>query len=137
MSNTISVRCWEPVQGHKALMNVVWPFLKNHLMAGHEMMVSVKPKTRSTEQNARLWAMLADISKQVDWYGRKLSSEYWKHVFTASLKKLEVVPNLDGTGFVALGMSTSRMTVAEMCDLQTLMEAFGAEKGVKFTEPHP
>lgn len=137
MSNSISVRCWEPVQAHKAMGSIVWPFLKANLQAGNEMLVTVKPKTRSTEQNARLWAMLADISKQVDWYGRKLSSEDWKHVFTASLKKLEVVPNLDGTGFVALGMSTSRMTVAEMCDLQTLMEAFGAEKGVRFTEPQP
>lgn len=137
MSNSISVRCWEPTQAHKAMGAIVWPFLKANLQAGNEMLVTVKPKTRSTEQNARLWAMLADISKQVDWYGRKLSSEDWKHVFTASLKKLEVVPNLDGTGFVALGMSTSRMTVSEMCDLQTLMEAFGAEKDVRFSEPQP
>jgi hypothetical protein len=77
--------------------------------------------------------MLTDISQQVDWYGKKLTQEDWKHVFTASLKKLDVVPNLDGTGFVALGMSTSRMTKAEMCDMQTLMEAFGAEKGVRFS----
>ena len=27
------------------------------------------------------------------------------------------------------------MTKAEMCDLQTLMEAFGAQQGVKFREP--
>jgi hypothetical protein len=42
------------------------------------------------------------------------------------------VPGLDG-GFVVLGQSTSKMTKAEMCDLQTLMEAFGAEKGVRFS----
>lgn len=118
-------------------MNVVWPLVKSNTQAGNEMLVTVKPKTRSTEQNARLWAMLADISKQVDWYGRKLSSEDWKHIFSSSLRKLEVVPNLDGTGFVALGLSTSRMTVSEMCDLQTLMEAFGAAKGVQFSEPQP
>ena len=27
------------------------------------------------------------------------------------------------------------MTKAEMCELQELMEAFGAEKGVRFTAP--
>lgn len=70
----------------------------------------------------------------MDWYGRKLSPEDWKHTFfSASLRQLDVVRNLNGTGFVALGQSTSRMTKAEMSDLQTLMEAFGAEKGVRFS----
>lgn len=132
MSNRLSIRMYEPVQAKKALDGVIWHQLKSMLMAGNRMVVEVKPETRSTEQNARLWAMLSDISQQVDWYGRKLSPEDWKHVFTASLRQLDVVPNLNGTGFVALGQSTSRMTKAEMCDLQTLMEAFGAEKGVQF-----
>lgn len=132
MSNKLSIRMWEPVQAHKAIQAQVWPQLKAMLMAGHRMVVKVEPETRSTEQNARLWAMLTDISEQVDWYGKRLTPEDWKHVFSASLRKLDVVPNLDGSGFVALGQSTSRMTKAEMSDLQTLMEAFGAEKGVRF-----
>lgn len=97
------------------------------------MVLELREEKRSDAQNRRLWAMLTDISQQVEWYGKKLSPTDWKHVFSSSLKKLEVVPNLDGTGFVALGMSTSQMTKAEMSDMQTLMEAFGAERGVKFT----
>lgn len=93
--------------------------------------VEVKPKTRSLEQNARLWALLTDVSHQVDWYGRKLTPEDWKHVFTAALSKQDVVPGIDG-GFVVLGKSTSKMSVAEMAELQTLIEAFGAERGVTF-----
>jgi hypothetical protein len=110
----------------------IWPQLKSALIAGHKMVLEVKPSTRSLDQNARLWAMLTDISRQVDWYGRKLTPEEWKHVFTASLKKQDVVPGIDG-GFVVLGLSTSKMTKAEMCDLMELMEAFGAEQGVRFT----
>jgi hypothetical protein len=79
--------------------------------------------------------MLGDVSKQVDWYGKHLSAEDWKHVFSASLRKLAVVPNLDGTGFVALGLSTSRMTKAEMGDLMEIMGAFGAERGVVWSDP--
>jgi len=127
----LSVECVNPVQAHLAMTKTIWPQLKNALMAGHRMVLEVKPFTRSLEQNARLWAMLTDISRQVNWYGRKLTPHDWKHVFTASLKKQDVVPGIDG-GFVVLGMSTSKMTKAEMCDLQTLMEAFGAEKGVRF-----
>lgn len=96
--------------------------------------VTVSEPTRSLDQNARLWAMLGDISKQVDWYGKRLSPEDWKHVFSSSLRKLEVVPNLDGTGFVALGLSTSKMSKRELGDLMMLIEAFGAEKGVVWAE---
>ena len=94
--------------------------------------VTISEPTRSLEQNSRLWASLTDVSEQVDWYGKKLAPEDWKHVFTASLKKLEVVPNLDGTGFVALGTSTSRMSKREISDLLELIYAFGAERGVIF-----
>jgi len=128
----LSIECVNPVQAHTAMSKSIWPQLKSALMAGHRMVLEIKPSTRSLEQNARLWAMLTDISKQVDWYGRKLSPDDWKHVFSAALKKQDVVPGLDG-GFVVLGLSTSKMTKAEMCDLQTLMEAFGAEKGVRFS----
>lgn len=133
MSDRLTLPMWEPVQAHRALQSTVWPQLKAMLMAGHRMVVEVRPETRSLAQNRRLWAMLGDISSQVDWYGRKLSPEDWKHVFTASIRKLDVVPNLDGSGFVALGLSTSAMSRREMAELQELMEAFGAERGVRFT----
>lgn len=128
------IRCWEPVQAHRALTAQAWPMLKAMLVAGHRMVVEVRPETRSLAQNARLWAMLTDISNQVQWYGRKLTPEEWKHVFTAALSKQDVVPGIDG-GFVVLGKSTSQMTKGEMSELQELMEAFGAERGVKFTAP--
>lgn len=94
--------------------------------------VEIKPKTRSLEQNAALWAMLTDVSRQVDWHGQKLTPEDWKHVFSASLKQQRAVPGLDG-GFVVLGQSTSKMTVREMSDLMVLISAFGAERSVRFT----
>jgi hypothetical protein len=96
----------------------------------------VKPKTRSLEQNARMWAMLSDVSRQVEWYGKKLTPDAWKCVFSASLKKQDVVPGLHGD-FVVIGQSTSQMTIREMTDLMELMSAFGAERGVRFEEECP
>jgi hypothetical protein len=125
---------WEPVQAHKIITLQLWPLLKSMLMAGQRVVVEIKPETRTLAQNARLWAMLTDVSKQVNWYGRKLSQEEWKHVFTASLSKQDVVPGIDG-GFVVLGKSTSKMTKPEMSELQQLIEAFGAQQGVRFTAP--
>jgi len=123
---------WEPVQAHKIITLQLWPLLKSMLMAGQRVVVEIKPETRTLAQNARLWAMLNDVAKQVNWYGRKLSQEEWKHVFTASLSKQDVVPGIDG-GFVVLGKSTSKMTKPEMSELQQLIEAFGAQHGVRFT----
>ena len=97
--------------------------------------VVIKEPTRSLSQNARLWALLHDVAAQVEWYGKRLTPEDFKHIFTSSLRKLEVVPNLEGNGFVALGLSTSRMSKRELGDLMTLIEAFGAERGVVWSEP--
>ena len=95
--------------------------------------VTIRPPTRSLEQNARMWAVLADISDQVEWYGRKLSPEDWKHIFSSSLKKMDVVPNLEGTGFVALGLSTNKMSKRELSDLMTLAAMFGDDRDVRWT----
>ena len=98
--------------------------------------VTFRPPTRSLDQNARMWAMLADVAKQVEWYGRKLTPEAWKCVFSASLKKQDVVPGLHGD-FVVLGQSTSQMTIREMGDLMELVAAFGAERDVRFADEVP
>ena len=130
----LTIPLYNRQQARQALTAQVFPYLDAALQGSRRWVLSIKPETRSLQQNARLWAMLTDISQQVDWYGRKLTPENWKHIFSAALKKQDVVPGLDG-GFVVLGLSTSKMTVGEMADLQTLMEAFGAEKGVRFTAP--
>lgn len=87
--------------------------------------------TRNLEQNAKLWALLSEVSEQVDWYGQKLSAENWKDVFSASLKQQKVVPGLDG-GFVVCGQRTSQMGKREFGELIELIAAFAAERGVVF-----
>lgn len=91
--------------------------------------VKVEPPKRSMPQNDRMWALLESVASQVVWHGQKLSKEEWKTMFTAALKKQRVLPGIDG-GFVVMGDSTSRMSVSEMSDLQTLIEAFAIEQGV-------
>jgi hypothetical protein len=92
------------------------------------------PPRRSLPQNDRMWAMLDDIARHVDWHGQRLAKEEWKDIFTAALKRQKVVPGLDG-GFVVLGSSTSRMGKAELSELIDLIAAFGAERGVAWSDP--
>ena len=130
---TIRVKLQSPAQAHAA-MNWAYQVIKPDLGNGVGYDLTIKPETRSTAQNRRLWAMLADIAEQVEWHGQKLVAEDWKHIFSAALKRTRVCPGIDG-GFVVLGQSTSQMTRAEMAELQELMEAFGAERGVRFRAP--
>jgi hypothetical protein len=82
-----------------------------------------------------MWAMLTEVARQVQWHGQKLSADDWKLVFLAALKaELRIVPNLDGTGFVQLGRSSSDLSVSEMADLIDLIAAFGARQGVVFAD---
>ena len=99
---------------------------------GHE--VRIAEKRRSLDQNAHLWAVLTDISQQVEGHGQYLSSEDWKHILSAGLKKEQrMAPGING-GWVVLGLSTSKMTKSEFSDLLELAYAFGIEKGVKFVQ---
>lgn len=92
-----------------------------------------KETKRSIPQNDRMWAMLTDVAKQVPWHGLKLSADDWKLIFMASLnQEMRLVPNIDGTGFVNLGRSSSDLSKEEMTDLLELIAAFGAKHGVEF-----
>ena len=131
MSDRITLELHNRQQARAIIKAQLYPYLGAMLQAERRLMLTVAPSTRSLEQNARLWAMLTEISRQVDWYGHKLTPDEWKDVFSAAMKRTKVVPGLDG-GFVVCGQSTSKMTRAEMSEMQALMEAFGAEKGVRF-----
>ena len=95
--------------------------------------VEVKEATRTLDQNALLWATLTDVAEQVEWYGKFLTPDDWKHIFTAALKRTQVVPGLDG-GFVVLGQHTSNMTKRDFSDLCEIIFAFGAEHDVKWSD---
>jgi NinB protein len=95
--------------------------------------VEFKASKRTLSQNSRFWAMLTDVAEQLPWHGLKLKSDDWKLVFLDALKReVRLVPNIDGTGFVNLGRSSSDLSKEEMGDLMTLIEEFGARHGVVF-----
>jgi hypothetical protein len=95
--------------------------------------VEFKEAKRSVDQNALMWASLTEIARQVPWHGLKLSADDWKLIFMASLnQEMRLVPNIDGTGFVNLGRSSSDLSKEEMGGLIELIMAFGARHNVVF-----
>lgn len=102
------------------------------MQAGHKLELNIKREKRSLDQNALFWSVLTDLSKQVDWYGNRLTPEEWKIMLTASMKQQKTLPGING-GFVVVGASTSQMTKDEMGELITIAHAFGDEKEVKWS----
>lgn len=97
--------------------------------------VEFKAVKRTLAQNDRLWAMLTDVATQLAWHGVKLRPDDWKLLFLDALKReLRIVPNIDGTGFVNLGRSSSDLSKNEMSELIELIFAFGAQHNVIFND---
>ena len=106
------------------------------LVAGFRLVVEIRRETRTLAQNDLMWSCLTDLSKQVTWDGtRRLKPIAWKDYLTAHLNGQDLVPNMEGTGFVAIGRgsSTSEMTIAEMTAVIDLAHAFGTGRGVKWS----
>jgi hypothetical protein len=127
----MKVTLYNAQQAHTVLKDV-WQKAKPFLLAGNKLVLTIEEQKRSTEQNALLWSVLTDLSKQVLWHGEKLTKEEYKDLLTAGLKKQRAIPGMDG-GFVVLGTSTSKMTKAEMAELITLAHAFGDMRDVKWS----
>lgn len=94
--------------------------------------VTIAEPTRNLDQNAKLWALLTEVSAQVNWHGNHLTPEEWKFVFGAALKKQKVVPGIDG-GFVVCGQSTSNMSKSEFSEMIELITAFAAQQDVRLS----
>lgn len=95
--------------------------------------VEFKKPRRSIPQNDLLWAMLTDISTQVEWHGRRYPPEDWKDYMMHALRRARWMPNEEG-GLVPVGMRTSDLSREEFSDLLELIREFGARNNVSFKD---
>lgn len=95
--------------------------------------VNVRAPNRSADQNAKMWAMLSDVSRARP-EGRTYSPEVWKTLFMSTLGyEAQFAEGLNGEP-VPLGFRTSRLRKAQMSDLIECIYAYGAKHGVRWTE---
>lgn len=102
--------------------------------APKDAVVNIREARRTDEQNAKLWAMLSDVSRAKP-QGRVYPPEIWKCLFMAMAgHQCQFEPSLDGAGVVPIGFKSSRLTKAEFSDLIECIAAFGAEHGVVWSD---
>jgi len=103
--------------------------------APRDAILTIREATRSNEQNARMWAMLSDVSRAKP-EGRMWTPETWKAAFMHSLgHQVQFCDGLDGSGPFPLGFRSSRLTVRQMADLITCIQEYGDRHGVRWTDP--
>lgn len=91
--------------------------------------------TRTLEQNAKLWPMLADVRK-VKPENRQHTDETWKALFMHSLGHQQLFERaLDDRGVVPLGFRSSQLSKRDFSDLIECIYEFGARHGVRWSEP--
>ena len=96
--------------------------------------VTIKEATRSLDQNARLWAMISDVSRAKP-EGRMHTPEVWKCLFMNSCgHAVQFELGLDGKPF-PVGFRSSRLTKGEMSDLMEFVTEYGTRHGVRWTDP--
>ncbi len=94
--------------------------------------VTIKPKTRTLEQNARYWGrgVLAQIAEKAVVGGRRFSAEAWHEQFKRQFIGIDELPS----GQV-IGKSSTKLTVKQFTDFVDQVEAYAAtELGVQFDD---
>lgn len=97
--------------------------------------VEFKEVKRSLPQNDRMWSMLTEVSQQALLGGKKFTPDQWKVIFLHALgQEIQLLPSLDGHGFVPWGQSSSDLSKQEMTDLIELIFAFGVQNSIRFQD---
>lgn len=99
-------------------------------------------RQRSTEQNAKLHALLSDIAEQKEWAGRKWEVEDWKRLLVGAFDRAnggqtKIAPAIDGQGIEVIYRHTSKMSKPEMSELIEYATAWAVEQGVVLNDGVP
>jgi hypothetical protein len=100
-------------------------------------------RKRTVSQNSKMWPMLTDVSRQIDWphtdaQGNwrigKMQPMAWKSVLTAGFEhQTQMAQGIDG-GTVMVGASTSNYGVRRFAEFIEYIYAAGSERGVAWSE---
>ncbi len=137
MSERLTIRLFNAQQARTDLPKA-WTWIKAMLLreGAKPVTLELREETRSDKQNRLMWSVLTDLSRQVEWCGKRLTKEGWKDFITAHLNGQKLIPNMHGTGFISINMgkSTSKMTKSELSAVIELAHAFGSERGINWSK---
>lgn len=114
----------------------------NDWIKGGPVQITLDEPKRTLDSNACMWATLADIARQVEWPHTDASGNWtislmtadsWKSVLTAGFEQETKMAQGIGGGTVMLGARTSQYSRRKMGEFIEFVQAFGTERGVKWS----
>jgi len=114
--------------------------------------VKIAPPAKSRDQEEKYHAMIGDIAKHCTFMGEKLGSDDWKRLLVDAFVRTmrdqaqadgkpdpfagqgRVMPNLDGTGFVQLGVQTRKFRKAMACEFIEYLYSYGCDQLVPWSD---
>ena len=120
----------------KTIIRHNWEKITKALDAGKHLTMEIKLTSKSREQEEKYHAMIGDIARQAKHLGAKWSSEDWKRLLVDQFlretedKQSKIVPNLDGSGIVQLGLQTRNFTKEQANEFIEWLYAWSAENGI-------
>jgi hypothetical protein len=95
----------------------------------------VTQRTRTDDQNRKLWPMIADIQRQVPEMAPYSAEDIKLRFLNALGVEMRFLPALEGAGSFPVGMRSSTLTVEQFSGLIELLFAYGAKHGVEWSDP--
>lgn len=117
---------------------------------GHAVTVAEQNKNRAQEN--KIHAMIGDIAKQCQFMDRRFCTDTWKRLLIAAYVlvarenataegapdpfrgKGEILPSLDGKGFVQLGVPSSGFTISQSSEFIEYLYSYGESNDVRWSE---
>lgn len=100
--------------------------------APERYVMEVREPRRTDDQNAKMWAMISDVSRAKP-EGRRHTPDDWKAIFMhACGHEVQFEQGIDGRPFPT-GFRSSRLSKQQMSDLIECIYEYGSRHGVQWS----
>ena len=130
---------YQPEQA-RAVMAQIWPKVLDAINAGKKLEIVIKQLKKSRDQEEKYHALIGDIHRAMTEIGSEWSRDDWKRLLIDQWAQdmgqegSRIAPSLDGKRVVQLGLQSRKFTVAEGSSFIEWLYAWGADKGVAFSD---
>ncbi len=148
MPERITLNLWEPTQANKALMHA-WTHAKAWIMAGHRLVLEIRPETRRDNHNRHFHSLIGQIAKQLGERAPDLADAEDAKRILISAFRIDTRNDADLAGewakfgdvrmghglrgeVVLMGIQSRDFTIKLARAFIEWLYAFGAEQGVQF-----
>lgn len=127
-------------------MALAWEWVGQALEGG-AVEVEIRRESRTRKQEKHFHALIGDIAKQVQVYGKQYTPDVWKALLVDGFEQAKaemgeplskpgrVVPSMDHQRLITVRASTTGFTKQEAKDFIEYLYSQGIEMGVKWSDP--